>query len=319
MSLARVQTLLIVAAALALSACATAPAPIERGARASSCGAEVEVQRGDTLGVIAQRCGTTLAAIAAANGLSAPYTLHPGQRLRLGAASQGAASAAGEYSVYTVRRGDNLYRIALAHGMTIEQAARLNNLSQPYTLRPGQQVRVTGPVREVAQATGGAPTRTAQASSSPTAQTPARQASTPASAPSPTAPPVTVSFRWPAEGPVVRRYQEGEGRMDGIRIAVPVGSPVYAAADGEVVYADNEIRDYGELILVRHADRVVTAYGLNSRLRVTVGQQVRAGEHIADAGAADASGDGVLHFEIRRGVSPVDPLSLLPRRAPAGS
>ncbi|MFW6412537.1 MAG: LysM peptidoglycan-binding domain-containing protein, partial [Oceanicaulis sp.] len=285
-----------------VSACATGardPAPIQRGAPGSAtCSGPVTVARGDTLYAIARRCGVTVDAMAEANGLRAPYALTAGQRLDLP-----------RPSTYTVRRGDNLYRIALAHGMSTEEMARLNGMRAPYTIFPGQELTVRGQARTVART----PRRD-------TAPGPRQNAGTVSPPPPPPAPVATqVAFRWPVDGPVVTRFREGEGRMDGVRIAAPIGTPVRAAADGEVVYANNEIQGYGELVLIRHADRLTTAYGLNSVIRVEVGQQVRAGDHIADTGSSEANGDGVLHFEIRRNVSPVDPLTLLPRRGETGS
>jgi murein DD-endopeptidase MepM/ murein hydrolase activator NlpD len=99
-----------------------------------------------------------------------------------------------------------------------------------------------------------------------------------------------------------------------VKIAARVGDPVNAAADGEVVYAGNELQGYGELVLVRHEGGWVTAYAHNSVLRVSVGQQVRQGEMIAEAGSSGAADRPQLHFEIRRGVTPVDPAQHLPRR-----
>ena len=123
-----------------------------------------------------------------------------------------------------------------------------------------------------------------------------------------------MSFDWPLDGPIVGRFGEGERRLDGIRIGARMGQPVRAAAAGEVVYAGNELQGYGELVLIRHPDRWVTAYGLNSRIRVSVGDAITAGQHIADAGASGAADEPALHFEIRRGVQPVDPLDRLPQR-----
>ena len=123
------------------------------------------------------------------------------------------------------------------------------------------------------------------------------------------------SFQWPLQGQIITPYGGAEGsRIDGIRIAARLGDPVRAAADGEVVYAGNELQGYGELVLVRHANNWVTAYGLNSILRVSVGDQVTAGQHIADAGASGSETRTALHFEVRRGVSPVDPMQVLPAR-----
>lgn len=294
---------LIVAAAV--SACAApvrAPAPIERGASgaapaASGCGRSVTVQSGDTLTGIAQRCGVSLTDLAAENGLRDPYTLRPGQVVRLPGPS-----------VYTVRRGDNLYRIALAHGMTTQELASLNGLSQPYTIYPGQDLSVRGPARTTVAQASPPPS---SAGSGAQASAPPRTASPPPRASTANAP----SFQWPLQGQVITPYGGAAGaRIDGIRIAARLGDPVRAAADGEVVYAGNELQGYGELVLIRHENNWVTAYGLNSILRVNVGDRVTAGQHIADAGASGSETRTALHFEVRRGVSPVDPMQVLPAR-----
>ena len=300
----RLRTILLgLSVAAAVSACAApvrAPAPIEHGGSGAArtqggCGRSLTVQSGDTLYAIAQRCGVSLADLAAENGLREPYTLQRGQTVRLPGPS-----------VYTVRRGDNLYRIALAHGMSTEELARLNSLRQPYTIYPGQELAVRGQARSVVAQ---AQPASSGASAQPSAQT--RRASPPPRASTANAP----SFQWPLQGQVITPYGGAEGaRIDGIRIAARLGDPVRAAADGEVVYAGNELQGYGELVLIRHENNWVTAYGLNSILRVNVGDRVTAGQHIADAGASGSETRTALHFEVRRGVSPVDPMQVLPSR-----
>jgi murein DD-endopeptidase MepM/ murein hydrolase activator NlpD len=298
-------SLLGLSVAAVLSACAAplrAPAPIEHGtseaARSTaSCGRSVSVRPGDTLFAIAQRCGVSLRDLAAENSLREPYTLRTGQSLRLPGPS-----------VYTVQRGDNLYRIALAHGMSTDQLAQMNGLRRPYTIYPGQDLSVNGPARSVAQAR---PPVASGGGSTARSDPPSRRASPPPQVSAANAP----SFQWPLQGQVITPYGGAEGsRIDGIRIAARLGDPVRAAADGEVVYAGNELQGYGELVLVRHANNWVTAYGLNSILRVNVGDRVTTGQHIADAGASGSETRTALHFEVRRGVSPVDPMQVLPAR-----
>lgn len=303
----RARRLLLGSVVLALGACGTAPrapAPIDHGSisspPAAACGRSVTVQRGDTLSAIAARCGSTIEALASENGLSSPYTLRAGQILRMPGPS-----------VYRVRRGDNLYRIALNHGMSTRELARLNGISENTTIHPGQELRVSGAPRQTVaeapprQTTGGGATARPPVTASPPPPPP------PPPPPSASAP----AFLWPLDGQVVAQFGNVSGRrLDGIRISARVGEPVRAAAAGEVVYAGNELQGYGELVLIRHEDRWVTAYGLNSVLRVQQGQRVTAGEHIADAGGAGPGEGPVLHFEIRRGVTPVNPIEQLPRR-----
>ena len=303
----RVRFVMIAALAAGLAACQSAPrepAPIQRGGAGAStparaCASQVTVRRGDTLYAIARRCGQSVDDIASENGLSQPYALSPGQRLRMPGPS-----------TYTVRRGDNLYRIGLAHGMTTQEIAALNGLRPPYDIHPGQELRVRGQARVVTQAPSGPASPPDDTGWRPPTPTP--QAPGPTQTPGPASP---VSFAWPLNGAVIAQFGSNQGRrMDGIRIAARVGEPVRAAAAGEVVYVGNELQGYGELVLIRHQERWVTAYGLNSQIRVSVGDQVRAGQHIADAGGAGGGEQPALHFEIRRGVTPVNPEQQLPAR-----
>lgn len=298
----------------ALGACASRPEPIRNGtgtgvspsSQTANCGARYTVQRGDTLSGIADRCGVRWLDLAAENSLSAPYTLRDGQVL----AMPGAARS------YTVRRGDNLYRIAVSHGMSLQELASINGIPAPYTIYPGQELQLSGSARPVqtASATPPAPSpRPAQQTTSPPQTTPP-PATPPASRPAQPAA-GAPQFRWPHGGQVIGNFgsQPGGRRNDGIKIAASVGEPVRAAAAGEVVYAGNELQGYGELVLLRHGDWV-TAYAHNSVLRVSVGQQVEAGAVIAEAGSSGSASRVQVHFEIRRGVTPVDPLQYLPRR-----
>jgi murein DD-endopeptidase MepM/ murein hydrolase activator NlpD len=110
-------------------------------------------------------------------------------------------------------------------------------------------------------------------------------------------------------GRVVAAFRAGSN--DGIKVAVPEGTPVKAAEDGVVAYAGNELRGYGNLVLVRHANGFVTAYAHNSRVHVRRGDQVRRGQTIAQAGQTGNVSSPQVHFEIRRGATPVDPMTLL--------
>ena len=306
----KISCLGLAAVCAVLSACATRPEPIRDGQApqastgmiARDCGPRYTVQRGDTLSQIATVCGVSWLDLAAENNLSAPYTLRDGQVLTLPGRS-----------VYVVQRGDNLYRIALSHGMSHTELAALNNIRPPYTIHPGQELRINGSARPVQQAAA-TPAQQPVTSGQQPAATPRPATTTPA--PAPAQPAASApAFRWPHGGEVISTFgaQPGGRRNDGIKIAANIGDPVRAAAAGEVVYAGNELQGYGELILIRHGDWV-TAYAHNSVLRVSVGQTVEAGAVIAEAGSSGAANRVQVHFEIRRGVSPVDPLQYLPRR-----
>src|ERR1700754_4197621 len=121
------------------------------------------------------------------------------------------------------------------------------------------------------------------------------------------------TFRWPVRGRVITTYgAKTNGKQnDGINLAVPEGTPVKAAEDGVVAYSGNELKGYGNLVLVRHANGYVTAYAHASELMVKRGDTIKRGQIIAKSGQSGEVGSPQLHFEIRKGSSPVDPLQFL--------
>lgn len=227
---------------------------------------------------------------------------------------------------YVVQRGDTLYSIAFRFGWDWKALAAHNGLRDPYLIRVGQVIRFDN------RQASGSPV-VASAPSSPAPQAPPSQpvsqpvvvtapvatapkppvASTPATTP---VTPVTRSatgWAWPAQGTVISRFSSNGSLNKGIDIAGELGQPVLAASDGSVVYAGSGLRGYGELVIIKHSDTYVSAYGHNRRLLVREGQQVKAGQRIAEMGSTGA--DRVkLHFEIRRQGKPVDPLQYLPNR-----
>jgi murein DD-endopeptidase MepM/ murein hydrolase activator NlpD len=121
------------------------------------------------------------------------------------------------------------------------------------------------------------------------------------------------TFRWPVRGKVITTYgAKTNGKSnDGINLAVPEGTPVKAAEDGVVAYSGNELKGYGNLVLVRHSNGYVTAYAHASELMVKRGDTIKRGQIIAKSGQSGEVGSPQLHFEIRKGSSPVDPLQFL--------
>ncbi|MEO9774967.1 peptidoglycan DD-metalloendopeptidase family protein [Roseibium sp.] len=126
----------------------------------------------------------------------------------------------------------------------------------------------------------------------------------------------TEKFRWPVRGRIISDFgaKPGGGRNEGVNLAVPEGTQVHAAGDGTVIYSGNELKGYGNLILVRHADGWVSAYAHNSELKVKRGDTIRRGDVVALAGATGSVNQPQVHFELREGNKPVDPLKHLPRR-----
>jgi lipoprotein NlpD len=205
-----------------------------------------------------------------------------------------------------VQRGQNVYRIATENGLTALDLALWNDIPPPYTIYPGQRLRLyPGGQR-------GASTRPAP----PVAVKPGSQAPPPRPAtPAPVVIPATsnIGWRWPADGGVVATFASGDPTRQGVDIAGKAGDPVRAAADGVVVYSGSGLVGYGELVIVKHNDQWLSAYGHNRARQVNEGQVVKAGQQIAEMGRSGASRD-MLHFEIRYNGKPVDPQSYLPRR-----
>jgi lipoprotein NlpD len=227
---------------------------------------------------------------------------------------RGAAGSVDRSGRYTVARGDTLYSIAFRFGLDYRSLAAGNGIAPPYTIYPGQELDLKARAAPAPRAVASAPARVAQ--EAPRAA-PAKPSTSPATTPAPgpvagAAPEAPVSsWRWPAAGKVARRFSSTVHK--GIDIAGAKGDPVRASAAGRVVYAGAGIAGYGQLLIVRHNARYLSAYGHNDSLLVGEGEHVAAGQRIATRGSSGT--DSVkLHFEIRRDGKPVDPLSLLPKR-----
>lgn len=233
---------------------------------------------------------------------------------------------------YRVRRGDSLHAIAFNFGLDWREIARWNGIGAPYVIHPGQELSLSpAPPRAkvTTSAAGPRPSvseRTAETSSAPAKTAPASQSP----AQEPVKPPSTTprksssggktastadpsSWLWPVEGRLLSTFKAGDPARNGIEIAGKEGQAVRAAAAGEVVYSGSGLIGYGELIIVKHSERILSAYAHNRKRLVAEGQAVSAGERIAEMGRDDRN-RAMLHFEIRRDGTPQDPLGFLPKR-----
>lgn len=195
---------------------------------------------------------------------------------------------------YTVRPGDTLYAIAWRHNMDFRVLARWNNLPADYRIEPGQVLRLRPPP-----------------GASATTRTPPR---TRVPTPPPTAPPIdrSIAWTWPAEGTsTIARHSPTESQ--GLLIAGAEGAPIRAAAAGRVVYTGSGLRGFANLIIVKHSNVFLSAYGHNRDLKVKEGQEVALGQIIASMGLGPGQ-KPALYFEIRYNGQPVDPLAYLPQR-----
>ncbi|MEP7184436.1 MAG: peptidoglycan DD-metalloendopeptidase family protein [Rhodanobacter sp.] len=323
------QPLAIVSAVLLLAACGTmrssvmvepatgrgyartAPAPAPLAAHTRIPGGSYTVLKGDTLYSIAFRNGVDFRDLAQWNGVAAPYTIWPGQRLTL---SPDAASAA---------------KVAVA-ASSVKATAALTPSTTPAApvFAPVSKTVVSTSAASRVGAVASAPTHSptlapvaAATTNGAGALVPVAGEPTPVpSTVAPPAPPASgvsravsgVKWRWPADGKLTSRFKSSDA-IPGIEIAGKAGDAVRAAADGVVVYSGNGLVGYGELVIIKHNDSVLSAYGHNRKRLVKEGQRVSSGQQIAEMGSTGASRNE-LEFQIRRNGNPVDPMDYLPSR-----
>jgi murein DD-endopeptidase MepM/ murein hydrolase activator NlpD len=327
---------------------ATVPPRSVAAARpAAPGGTTIIVGTSDTLDILAKRYTVSPTAILQANGYKGPRVLSPGQQLVIPrptatavapAASKPVAVSASAPSVHVVNRGDTLMSIARRNQVSVGELAKANNLDQSARLSIGMKLTVpasksaaaaaslaqpvaaapaqpAGPVATSATkvASAGGPPQSARLASATTNIVDEKPAAEAAPVKPSEATGALPTFRWPVRGKVITSYgAKTNGKSnDGINVAVPEGTPVKAAEDGVVAYSGNELKGYGNLVLVRHSNGYVTAYAHASELLVKRGDTIKRGQIIAKSGQSGEVGSPQLHFEIRKGSSPVDPLQFL--------
>src|SRR5215471_7496102 len=305
-------------------------------------GTAVTVAAGETIDTIARRHGVPASVIMQANNITAPATIYPGQRLviprykssRVATATAPtarpavptpapAASPPGNGSVHVVAAGDTLSKIAHRYHKSVNELAKANNIQPTATLNVGDRLTIPGaqPSPVKASASPAAAPAKPVASAAPKEAEPAQNANVVApteqldkeAAKLAEASGAVPKFRWPANGRIIAGYgptTNGQ-QNDGINIALPENTPVKAAEDGVVAYAGNELKGYGNLVLVRHPNGYVTAYAHTKELLVKRGDQVKRGQVIARSGQTGNVNAPQLHFEIRKGASPLDPTRFL--------
>jgi murein DD-endopeptidase MepM/ murein hydrolase activator NlpD len=313
----------------------------------SQGGTPVVVAQGETIGSIAQRYKVPSQAIMQANGITNAATIQPGQRLVIpryvnqggpaklahaalprNVAAQPAAPAPSGPSEHVIASGETLTSIAHKHRIPLRVLTAANNITPETPLKVG--TKLTIPAKSappVARATpaGATPTKPVQlaqakptgptlASAKPSQPSPSVNVATEAEDAAPAGTAGMPAFRWPLRGRVVTNFgaKTAGGSSDGIDLAVPEGTAIRAADDGVVAYAGNELKGYGNLVLVRHANGFVTAYANASEISVKRNDQVHRGQVIAKSGQTGTAPTPQLHFEIRKNSAPVDPMQYLP-------
>lgn len=361
--------LILIFGLMSLTACTnTVPPPVEYGTPLRSRAdlprgpqgnhkrvEQVQVQAGDTVYAIARRNKISPRSLIVANGLKAPYRIHPGDTLQI------------PYPrLHQVKKGETIYGISRGYGADMTLLARLNGVQPPYAIKVGEEL-VLPPVGSTPRMAEDLETPPQAIASKPSAKITSSELPPPASAkkkdevvavvppkkvavvtaPGPTTKPAAkpvakpvakpqfkqqpkqqaalktipadtsisrYGFSWPLRGKVLSDFgPKGQGlHNDGVNIRAANGAPVHAAADGTVAYAGNELRGYGNLLLIRHTNGWTSAYAHNSKLMVRRGQEVKRGTVIAKAGRTGGVETSQLHFEIRKGKQAVDPIRYLP-------
>ena len=289
-----------------------------------------ELAPGDTLYSVARSQGVPIRDLITWNGLDAPYRILPGQILRIPPRQE-----------HVVAGGETVYSISRDYGADMTALVRMNGIEPPYAIKVGQRLKIPGEsmsrasVVETAAAGKGASAKSPAVVAEPlpplvpeaTVDGVSADSSEPVEQQTAALPPVPVlkdtgsGFLWPVRGKVLSSFgpKKGGSHNDGINIAVARGDPVQSAADGTVIYAGNELRGFGNLVLIKHDGNWTTAYAHNDQLLVKKGDAVARGQAVAKAGSTGSVASPQLHFELRRGTRAVDPLDHLGKTTTASA
>src|ERR1700704_831738 len=283
-------------------------------------GIAVMVGSGETADSLSRKYRVPVGAILQANNLSSPTAIRAGQRIIIprntySAGPQTAAvkppvsaPASPGANVHIVAPGQTLMSISRRYHKPLTEIAAANKIPPHTLVKIGDRIVIPGKLVAAKQAP------TVVASAKPPLAPSGPQATADAGAPASTGAP---AFRWPVRGRVITGFgpKPNGQQSDGIDLAVPEGTAVRASEDGGVAYAGSELKGYGNLILVRHANGFVTAYAHASEILVKRNDEVRRGQIIAKSGQSGSVTAPQLHFEIRKGSAPVDPAQYLPSGA----
>ena len=326
------------------SVAAPKASPASHGRWTWDGGSPVTVGYGETVDSIAHKHHVPVAALMQTNGIREAGQIRPGQRLVIpryvsGGSQTTAAPAAAPArpasggNVHVVQHGDTLMSIARHNGVTLAALAHANRLQTSSKLNIGDRITIPGghqvaaanarpapapatpaPAPQVSQPHTVAATKVASAAPTQTARVAKEEPRTTETVVKTAEPSGAMpSFRWPVKGRVIAGFGSKPNGMqnDGINLAVPEGTPIKATDDGVVAYAGNELKGYGNLVLIRHSNGFVSAYAHASELMVKRGDTIKRGQVIAHAGQTGNVTSPQLHFEIRKGSTPVDPAQYL--------
>lgn len=261
-----------------------------------------------------------------------PKTKESGTAATTASADSSNTKPSGAAGTYKVQEGDTLSRIARNTGVGVTALKEANGLSDGL-IRVGQTLKIPGAGSAKVASAAPAATDAVVTNATKTTETAAAKPATKSEQVAAYTPPKKTDkvieqaeedsaaapdatgigrMRWPVRGRVISQFGKGTGKSnDGIDISVPEGTPVKAAENGVVIYAGDGLKEFGNTVLVRHEDGLVTVYGHASTLKVTRGEKVKRGQEIAVSGMSGQTDAPKLHFEVRKNSSPVDPAAYL--------
>ena len=211
---------------------------------------------------------------------------------------------------YKVRPGDTLYSISWRTGHDWQTLARWNNLKSPHKIFVGQIVRVVPREKKVVRKTQVTKKKTVNNAAKPVSRSTEKKLVSKTK--TKTAFKSKLYWRWPANGRLLKTYKRGDVTRKGIVVSGTAGQSILAAEAGKVVYSGSGLIGYGQLIIIKHNNKYLSAYGYNSKLLVKEGEWVAKGTKIALMGNNNSK--PALHFEIRRNGDPINPVAVLPKR-----
>ena len=280
----------------------------------SGCGhqywdpSDYPVTSGETIYSIAWKYELDPFELARWNGLSSPYRIYPGQRLRMKPTSRAETKKPPKKSADTargprpdavkVRKGDSLSEIAQKYDVSVRRLASINRLKPPYVIYPGQTLKLSAAKPARATQPAARPKTSSGAKTTTAASSPAADS--------------RIRWQWPVNGKLISTFDARKSDRKGIDIAASEGRAVKAAAPGKVVYSGNGLISYGNLVIIKHNRTYLSAYAHNRRLLVKEGEVIKSGQKIAELGKTGTKSPR-LHFEIRKNGKPVNPLKYLPR------
>lgn len=233
---------------------------------------------------------------------------------RFVAYGDGRYSSGNKNVVHVVRKGETLYSIAWQYGYDYRKLAKWNQIGKPYTIYPQQKLKLYKNKGERKEQNNTKRASTKQSVNKRTSEaTNGNGIEKPTHVATKSQAQERIRWHWPTKGKIISHYSASDPGKKGLDIAGKSGQPIWAAANGTVVYSGNGLRGYGNLIIIKHNETYFSAYAHNQKIYVKENEKVKFGQKIADMGSTDAD-KPMLHFEIRRNGKPSNPMKYLPKK-----